>query len=66
MRSGPPRNPPFSLLKMKAFFQHPATLVTLAFLLLIGAWSVIITTAVRHRAESVPIPAQVEADDQNS
>lgn len=48
---------------MKKFFQHPATLVTFAFLLLIGAWSVIVTTAVRHRSESVPIPAQVEATD---
>jgi hypothetical protein len=51
---------------MKAFFQHPATLVTFAFLLLIGAWSVIITTAIRHRAESVPIPAQVEVEDSQS
>jgi len=50
---------------MKKFFQHPATLVTLAFLLLIGAWSVIVTAAVRHRAESVPIPTQVEAADQS-
>lgn len=43
---------------MKAFIQHPATLVTFAFLLLICAWSVIVTTAVRHRADSIPV--QVE------
>ncbi|MDB2673392.1 hypothetical protein N9Y81_00410 [Akkermansiaceae bacterium] len=48
---------------MKAFFQHPATLVTFAFLLLIGAWSVIVTTAVKHRADSVPV--QVEVADKN-
>ena len=51
---------------MKAFFQHPATLVTLAFLLLIGAWSVIVSTALRHRAESVPVPTRVEASDSQS
>jgi len=46
---------------MKAFLQHPATLVTFAFVLLASAWAVIVTTAVKHRAESVPI--QVEAVD---
>ena len=46
---------------MKAFLQHPATLVTFAFVLLIAAWSVIVTTAVKHRAESVPI--EIEAAD---
>ncbi len=46
---------------MKAFLQHPATLVTFAFVLLICAWSVIVTTAIRHRAESIPV--QVEAAD---
>jgi len=48
---------------MKALFHHPATLVILAFALLIGAWSVIVTTAVRHRAESVPVQTQVETND---
>lgn len=48
---------------MKAFFQHPATLVTFAFVLLIAAWSVIVTTAVKHRAQTVPV--QVEATDTN-
>lgn len=48
---------------MKAFFQHPATLVTFAFLLLIGAWSVIVTTAVKHRADSVPV--RVDATEAN-
>lgn len=45
---------------MRKFIQHPVTLVCFAFALLIGAWSVIVTTAIRHRAESVPVPAQVE------
>lgn len=46
---------------MRKFIQHPVTLVCFAFALLIGAWSVIVTTAIRHRAESVPVPTQVEA-----
>lgn len=50
---------------MKTFFQHPATLVCLAFALLIGAWSVIVTTAIRHRAQSVPVQSQTEVIDQN-
>lgn len=48
---------------MKAFFQHPAILVTMAFLLLIGAWSVIVTTAIRHRTEAIEVPAQTTATD---
>lgn len=44
---------------MKKFIQHPVTLVSLAFALLIAAWSVIVTTAVRHRSESIPV--QVES-----
>lgn len=47
---------------MRAILQHPVTLVTLAFALLIGAWSVIVTTAVRHRAESVPVQTRIEAN----
>ncbi|MGJ8696484.1 MAG: hypothetical protein ACSHYF_09210 [Verrucomicrobiaceae bacterium] len=46
---------PIILLEMKALIQHPATLVVLAFVILIGAWSVIVTAALRHRAESVPV-----------
>ncbi|YCM45955.1 hypothetical protein V2O64_07995 [Verrucomicrobiaceae bacterium 227] len=46
---------------MKKFLQHPATLVTLAFALLICAWSVIVTAAVRHRAESIPVPIEAQA-----
>lgn len=49
---------------MKKFLQHPATLVTFAFLLLIGAWSVIVTTAVKHRAESVPVQVEVSTEHQ--
>lgn len=40
---------------MKKILQHPATLVVFAFVLLITAWSVIVTAAVKHRAESVPL-----------
>ena len=42
---------------MKALIQHPATLVTLAFVLLISAWSVIVTAAVKHRSEAIPVQA---------
>ncbi|MDA7888008.1 hypothetical protein N9A86_01320 [Akkermansiaceae bacterium] len=43
---------------MKKVIQHPATLVVLAFVLLITAWSVIVTAAVKHRAESVPLTSE--------
>jgi len=48
---------------MKKLIQHPVTLVSLAFVLLICAWSVIVTAAVRHRAESIPV--QIESQAQN-
>ncbi len=40
---------------MKKIIQHPATLVVFAFVLLITAWSVIVTAAIKHRAESIPL-----------
>lgn len=46
---------------MKTLFYHPVALVCLAFSLVIGAWSVIITTALKHRAESVPVEVPAKA-----
>ncbi len=43
---------------MKKIIQHPVTLVALAFVLLITAWSVIVTAAVKHRAQSVPVTGE--------
>jgi len=43
---------------MKKIIQHPATLVVFAFVLLITAWSVIVTAAVKHRAQSIPVPTE--------
>jgi hypothetical protein len=41
--------------QMKSFFFHPLTLIITAYVLLISAWFVITTVAVRHRAESIPV-----------
>ncbi|MBB5350299.1 hypothetical protein HNR46_000523 [Haloferula luteola] len=38
--------------------KHPWLLVVLAFLLLIGAWSALITLAVKHAPESLELPAE--------
>ncbi len=36
--------------------KHPWILVVLAFLLLIGAWSALITIAVKHRPQQIEMP----------
>lgn len=36
--------------------KHPWILVVLAFLLLIGAWSALITVAVKHGPEPIEVP----------
>ena len=47
---------------MKSFIQHPATLVVFAFALLVSAWTVIVTTAIKHRAEQVPLTIEVKSE----
>jgi hypothetical protein len=46
---------------MRTFFEHPVTLVAFAFILLISAWSIIVVTALRHRAETIPVKIEAPA-----
>lgn len=39
--------------------KHPWIYVVLAFLLLIGAWTTLITLAVKHAPQQVEVPTQV-------